>query len=137
MASIAEDVAQRLETAIVDRDILLQLYIPNADSDGNALPDHDSWVGRAEMLLSESFGGATRPTDVHGLWKNPDTNSIIRERTAIVYTYVSEQKLYPALDTLKLFLHAFGHMTKQGEVAFVLDGCLYGITEYDSSLLME
>ena len=127
----------QLGVAGTGRDVFFQLFVPAKDRHGNLLPDFDKWLERAETLLCECFGGATRPTNVHGLWKNPDTEKIIREKTAIVYSYTSRTALENASETLRLFLHTFGLLTDQGEVAFVVDNCMYGITDYDSSLVAQ
>ena len=121
-----------LGAQIFDRDIHLEIYLPTKDSNGHVLLDHALWVDRAEILFCMLFGGATRESDAEGLWLNPETRVIIRERTARVYSFTSAERFAVAGAEIREFLHKFGKLTGQGEVAFSINSNLIGITRFDS-----
>ncbi len=69
--------------------------------------------------MGNLFGAATANAPADGVWKNPKTGQLIREKPILVYTYVSEDD---AQDTDKLkalgdFCRQMGKATRQGEVA--------------------
>jgi hypothetical protein len=121
-----------LGAQIFERDVFLELYLPTKDRQGRTLPDHSLWVARAEKLMSMLFGGATREPDADGIWLNPETDETIRERTARVYSFTSGDQLSNGASSLRQFLHLFGKMTNQGEVAVGVNNTLFGIITFDS-----
>lgn len=126
-----ERLSMTLGANISERYCFVQLYIPTLDQHGMEVVDHQRWVERAETLLATLFGGATRESDSDGIWRNPDTGEIIREKTARINSFTEADVLVDALPTLREFLHLFGYITKQGEVAIEINRSLLGITEFD------
>ncbi len=109
----------------------LTFYIPSKDRNGVEF-DPLPWV--EEALLSDIGGGATALPPVDGAWVDPDTNSLIREKIVLAYTYVDAEKFARYLDRMREFLHRLGRETNQGEVVVEFDNRLYKIREYDSGI---
>lgn len=94
----------------------ITLYIPDADKDGNALPDAEDWIRVAMDLLTTMNGGVTRLAPAEGQWK-PDEGPVVRERTTVLYSNLMRPSEFRRrLPELREFLHQFGRDTGQGEV---------------------
>jgi hypothetical protein len=108
----------------------LTLYIPNKDSAGALIHDHQKWSVEAQGLLTEIGCGATAFPPVDGTWRRPDGTDLW-EQTRIVYTYVDPDRLGTNLQRIRAFLHRFGRETNQGQVVFEFDGWFWSIDKYD------
>jgi len=105
------------------------LYIPDVDCDGKKIKKHQAWVKRGAKLLAEMGGGYTISPAVEGGWLSPIGRLII-DRPTIIYSYLLSD-FSTHLPALRKFLHDLGRETRQGEVAFALDGVFYRITQFD------
>jgi hypothetical protein len=107
----------------------LTLYVPDTDSDGNKLIDHDRWIQDARQLLTHIGSGSTMWPPAEGTWMRPD-GKIIWEKTSVLYTYVIPDQFKNHLPALRRFLHQFGLETKQGQVVLEFEGEFYRIENY-------
>lgn len=119
LGATAEPAAQRLT-----------LYIPNRNRLDEVVADHDRWVREAQELLTQIGRGATAFPPVDGTWEKPD-ESILWEKTRIIYTFIDPDRLAANLTRLREFLHRFGRETDQGEVKFEFDGWIWTIAHFD------
>jgi hypothetical protein len=115
------------EAASVER---LTVYIPSQDRDGAAF-DPAPWVEEALNLLSRIGGGATAMPPADGAWLNPDSDTIVREKVVLVYTFIDPDRMEQQVPNLRRFLHRLGLETNQGEVACEFDGVLLKIQNFD------
>ena len=106
------------------------IYVPDKDKQGNEIGNQRKWVLEALDLLGEINGGATAMPPCEGIWMNAEGEAI-RERPAVVYSYVVPDLFLASLPRIRRFLHRMGRETNQGEVAFEFDGRFYRIRQYD------
>ena len=52
--------------------VLLVLFIPSADREGNAIETQSKWVDNALATLGRIFGGATAYPKVRGIWRDDE-----------------------------------------------------------------
>ena len=119
----------------------LVLYIPNKDKGGKEIKHFQDWIKDAQKILTIIGEGATTMPPADGTWlkekivKKIDKlkdEDMLWEKTIIIYTYISADRLEENLKSLREFLHRFGRETNQGEVVFEFDGKFYRIQKYDS-----
>ena len=119
----------------------LVLYIPNRDKNGKEIKHLQDWIREAQKILTIIGEGATTMPFADGAWLKEKTvenigelkdKDMLWEKTTIIYTYISADRLEENLKSLREFLHRFGRETNQGEVVFEFDGKFYRIQKYDS-----
>lgn len=118
----------------------LVLYIPSKDKDGEEIKHLQKWIKEAQKILTIIGEGSTTMPPADGTWLGEKTigsvselkdEDMLWEKTTIIYTYISADRLEKNLKSLREFLHRFGQETNQGEVVFEVDGKFYRIQEYD------
>ena len=97
--------------------VLIVLFIPSKDKDGNDLPDgndQEMWADAAGDLLTELFGGSTQMPAAKRKWLNEETNTIIPEKVLLVHSYAQpgHARDETRLKKLAVFLHRMGKKTK-------------------------
>jgi hypothetical protein len=58
---------------------------------------------------------------VEGAWRN-DEGEIVKDQPIIVYSFIRPAAFVAQMGRIREFLHRLGRETKQGEVAFELNG---------------
>lgn len=106
------------------RRVLIVLWIPSADRDGEDLPDQDKWSTAALDLFAELYGGATAMPPADGIWRDEDRGKVIRESPILIHCYVTEEQAHDrkAQGKLGAFCRKMGKETRQGEVVLLIDG---------------
>jgi hypothetical protein len=112
--------------------VLIVLFIPSKDKDGNDLSNQEMWADAASDLLSALFGGATIMPPAKGKWLNEETDQIITEPVVLIHCYArpSHASDEDRLKRLAGFLHRMGKETNQGEVAIVIDNVFHRIRKF-------
>lgn len=116
------------------------LYIPNKDKNGRIIKNLNRWKKEAQDILTIFGKGSTMMPPADGTWLRNDIHSIeelkdadiLREKTTLIFAYISPDRFEDNLKPLREFLHRFGRETNQGIVVFEFDGKLYTIGKYDS-----
>ena len=110
---------------------LIVVFIPSKDRDGAAV-DQDYWVVEVLRTLGRLFRGATTYPRGRGVWRdNARGGALIEEEPVIVFSYASPADLTSDnLSVLYVTLARMGREAQQGEIAVVIDGKYYGITDY-------
>lgn len=124
------DVAKELGADGDTSEQQISFYIPNKDAHHNPIPDQSIWVDEAIELLAEINGGATAMPPVEGAWFNDD-GEIVKDQPIIVYSFIRPAAFVAGMPRMREFLHRMGRETKQGEVAFELNGVFYRIRHFD------
>ncbi len=130
MSDIEINVQQALGASGGALNLLVTLYVPTRNRDGDPIGDAAAWLEEGLELLSEAGGGATAML-AEGAWLNPDSDALIREAVHLVYAYVAPQAFELALPNLREYLHRLGRETDQGEVVLEISGRLYRIQQFD------
>lgn len=107
------------------RAIVLRLYIPDRDRDGNEVEHFHYWVNEARLLFTRTFGGSMCIPRTLGTWKVAESNTVIHETTAIVSSFVAVRDVVANLDVLRAFLQDILYFTKPDTVAVEFDGRLH------------
>lgn len=129
---LAVNVAQALGANKPTSVDLVRLYIPNKDAKNQTIPGHQQWCERGLKILADCFGGATATPLHDGIWVNPTDESVVREGTVIVYSFIRALDFDIHLRKIRIFTHLFGRETGQGEVVIEFQNRLYRITEFDA-----
>lgn len=108
----------------------LAIYLPDRDKDGNRIRKYRTWVKEGQLVLARIGGGSTATSPRDGIWINPDDDSIVSEKTTMIYTYFSPRLFKEKVRHVRNFIHRFGRDTRQGEIVFEFDNEMYRITEY-------
>ncbi len=119
---------------------VVTLYIPNKDKNGKTIRNLNRWKKEAHDILTIFGKGSTMMPPADGTWLRNDIDSIeelkdadiLREKTTLIYTYISPDRFEKNLKSLREFLHRFGRETNQGIVVLEIDGKFYTIGKYDS-----
>ena len=67
------------------------IYIPNKDRYNRDIEDINDYIDTTGRILIELNGGVTVLDDMQGGWRDDDTDIIINERTAIVYSFLTKE----------------------------------------------
>lgn len=113
--------------------LLVILFIPTKDKDGNELRDSEMWLAAAIKVLSEQFGGATVMAPAQGAWYNPESGEVISEQVHLVHSYGKPDDAPNHFKQIAKFLHRMGREARQGEIGIVVDGVFHRITNYGKS----
>lgn len=100
----------------------ITLYVP-ATKNVNEEFDNAEYVDRAAVLFSELFGGSTS-TPALGYWLSP-TKGLVKENTALVFTYCNEEDLNRHIDKLVDFCEQLKTELSQESVALEINGEMY------------
>ncbi len=107
------------------------IFVPSVDPEGKPI-NQDYWVDQVLTTLGHLFRGATAYPRGRGVWRDDQRGGLlIKEEPVIVFSYAAAETLtIAALTELYRTLSRLGREGNQGEVAVVIDGKYYGITEY-------
>lgn len=113
--------------------VLIVLFIPSVERDGNTRVDQDAWVERALSFFGSVFGGATAFPKAKGVWRDDERGgALIRDEPVVLQCYVRPSALDDsALDSLRAFCEELGRETKQGEIGIVIDGNYIAIRGFE------
>jgi hypothetical protein len=126
------DIATATGAAAVPSTQCITLYIPDRDKHGKEIGNQRHWVLAAADLLAEVGGGFTIEPASEGGWLDPDTKTIVWDKTVQIYSYIKPENFVPFLPKLRGFLHRLGRETNQGEIAFEFDGRFYRLWNFES-----
>lgn len=107
------------------RRVLIVLWIPSVDRDGNNLPDQAKWTTAALDLFANLYGGATAMPPADGIWRDDDRGGKrIRESPILIHCYVTEEQANErkSQNRLGAFCRKMGKDTRQGEVVLLING---------------
>jgi hypothetical protein len=93
--------------------VLIVLFIPSKDKDGNDLSNQEMWADAASDLLSALFGGATIMPSAKGKWLNEETDQIITEPVVLIHCYARPSHASDE-DRLKVTVHGSNSMKSRG-----------------------
>ena|SRR5437899_2902363 len=107
------------------------IFVPSLDREGKPIVQ-DYWVDQILTTLGNLFRGATAYPRGRGVWRDDQRGGLLlREEPVIVFSYAAAEAVtIAALTELYKTLSRMGREANQGEIAVVIDGTYYGITEY-------
>jgi hypothetical protein len=117
---------QTMATPLVEeghKRVLLVLFIPSADRDGQALSGQNEWVNQALSALGTLFGGATAYPKAQGVWRDDDRGgALVFDEPVVMHCYTTPEDTEDdaKLGKLASFCRRMGRETNQGEVGLVI-----------------
>ena len=120
------------------KSVLMVLFVPSVERDGETPIDQDYWVNEALETLGRLFGGATAFPKAEGVWRDDDRGGVlVHDQPVILHCYAAEDDLAPEeegqdrLAELGRFCKRMGREAKQGEVGLVVDNHYIAFTDFD------
>lgn len=118
---IEEEFAMKLGAEGTIYNEKITLFIAHKTRHELPVQDIDTWIERAEALLSGVGGGATS-VQVRGAWLG-DRSAPLHETTTLVYTYAAPEHIESHAAAIREFVCEYGQTADQGEVAVLLENC--------------
>jgi hypothetical protein len=112
--------------------VLLVLFIPSVERDGETGIDQDRWVAGALDTLGRVFGGATAYPKAKGVWRDDERGALVRDEPVLIHCYTRPEDIEDPenLATLGRFCRLMGREAKQGEVGLVIGDEYFAIRDF-------
>ena len=114
--------------------VLLVLFIPSADRDGNTVVEQATWTTEALGVLGTLYGGATAYPRARGVWRDDERGGIlVFDEPVVMHCYTTPDDIEDQvkLGELGRFCRRMGRETGQGEVGLVIGDEYIAIRELD------
>jgi len=113
--------------------VLLVLFIPSVERDGETPIDQDYWVGEALSLLGRLFGGATAYPRARGVWRDDERGgALVEDNPVVIHCYTEPEAVEAAQNVAELgsFCRRMGREAHQGEIGLIVDDEYLAITDF-------
>ncbi len=113
--------------------ILLVLFIPSVERDGETPINQDYWVDEALQLLGRIYGGATAYPRAKGIWRDSERGgALIKENPVVIHCYTEPEAIEAAENIAELgkFCRRMGREARQGEIGLIIDDEYLAITDF-------
>ena len=113
--------------------LLLVLFIPSVERDGETAIDQDYWVGEALRLLGRLFGGATAYPRARGVWRDDERGgALVEDNPVVIHCYTEPEAMEATQNVAELgrFCRRMGRDAHQGEVGLIVDDEYLAITDF-------
>ena len=103
--------------------VLLVLFVPSSDREGNAIEGQSTWVDSALATLGRIFGGATAYPKARGIWRDDERQgALVLDEPVVIHCYTTPKDVQDEsnLQELGRFCRQMGRETNQGEVELVI-----------------
>jgi hypothetical protein len=113
--------------------LLVVLFVPSVERDGETSIDQDSWVDEALELFGRVFGGATAYPRAKGIWRDDDRDGkLVKDNPVVVHCYMEPQAIKDPHKQAKLgaFCRRLGRDSNQGEVGLIVGDEYLAITDF-------
>ena len=97
--------------------VLVVLFIPSIERDGQTAIDQDRWVGEALDMLGRVFGGATAYPRAKGVWRDDERQgTLVFDEPIVIHCYTTSTDIEDDhhLAELGAFCRRMGRQTNQG-----------------------
>ena len=114
--------------------LLVVLFVPSVERDGETEIDQEYWVNEALGLFGRVFGGATAYPRAKGVWRDDERGgALVRDEPVVVHCYLEPEQIESpeALAELGRFCRRMGREARQGEIGLVIDDEYFAIQDYD------
>ncbi len=115
------------------KSVLLVLFIPSVERDGQTVVDQEHWVGEALRLLGRLFGGATAYPRARGVWRDDARGgALVEDQPVVIHCYTEPGAIEGPQNMAELgrFCRRMGRATNQGEIGLVVDDEYLAITDF-------
>ncbi len=114
--------------------LLVVLFIPSVERDGQTAIDQDQWVDAARDLFGRVFGGATAYPRARGVWRDDEKGGVlVKDNPVVIHSYMDPAAIEGAESQAQLaaFCQRMGRDTNQGEVGLIIDDEYLAITHFE------
>ncbi len=114
--------------------VLVVLFVPSVERDGETAVDQERWVERSLLLLGDVFGGATAYPKARGVWRDDERGGrLVLDEPVVIHVYTSPDAIQDAgnLARLAAFCRAMGRETNQGEIGLVIADEYFAIRDFE------
>jgi hypothetical protein len=113
--------------------VLLVLFVPSVERDGETRVDQQVWVDAALKMLGGTFGGATAYPRAQGVWRDDERNGgLVRDEPIVVHCYTTPDEIEDEgnLAQLGQFCRTMGREARQGEIGLVIGDEYFAIRDF-------
>jgi len=113
--------------------VLLVLFIPSVERDGETPINQDYWVDEALQLLGRLFGGATAYPRAQGIWRDDQRGgALIKDNPVVIHCYTEPDTIEAAQNVAELgqFCRRMGREANQREIGLIIDDAYLAITDF-------
>jgi len=70
--------------------ILVVLFVPSVERDGDTSINQDRWVDAALEMFGEVFGGATAYPNARGIWRDDEQGGgLVKDEPVVIHCYTT------------------------------------------------
>jgi hypothetical protein len=116
--------------------VLIVLFIPSVERDGNSPIDQQYWVDAALEMLGQVFGGATAYPKAKGIWRDDERNGeLVRDEPVVIHCYTTPADIEDSRNLAELgsFCRRMGRDAHQGEIGLVVGDEYFAIRDFTGS----
>ncbi len=114
--------------------VLVILFIPSVQRDGESFIDQDRWVREALEMLGSAFGGATAYPRARGVWRDDErSGALVFDEPVVIHCYTSPEDIEDDdnLAGLGRFCRRMGRETNQGEVGLIIADTYIAVRNFE------
>jgi len=113
--------------------VLVVLFVPSVERDGDTRIDQDRWVTEDLTLFGDVFGGATAYPKAKGVWRDDERDGVlVFDEPVVVHSYMVAEAIEDDQNLARLgaFCRRMGRETNQGEIGLVIADEYFAIHDY-------
>jgi hypothetical protein len=113
--------------------VLVVLFIPSVERDGNSTIDQLFWVDAALEMFGRVFGGATAFPKAKGIWRDDEKGGmLVKDEPVVVHCYTTPVDIENGRNLAALgdFCRKLGREARQGEVGLVVGDEYFAIGDF-------
>src|SRR5262245_48374308 len=114
--------------------VLLVLFIPSVERDGETPIDQSHWVDLTLEVLGRVFGGATAFPRAKGVWRDDERGgALVKDEPVVVHCYTTPADMEDDRNLSELgdFCRKMGREARQGEIGLVAGDEYFAIHDFD------
>ena len=113
--------------------VLLVLFVPSVERDGETPIDQERWVDEALQLLGRLFGGATAYPRAKGVWRDDERGGpLVSDNPVVIHCYTEPEVIEAEQNIAELgeFCRRMGREANQGEIGLIIENEYLAITAF-------
>lgn len=113
--------------------LLVVLFIPSVERDGQTAFDQGLWVDSALEMFGRVFGGATAYPRAKGIWRDEERDgALIKDEPVLIHCYMRPEDIEDEGKQAELgrFCRRLGRETNQGEIGLVVGDEYFAVTDF-------
>jgi hypothetical protein len=114
--------------------VLVVLFIPSVERDGETTIDQQHWVNEALGMFGRVFGGATAYPKAKGVWRDDEAGgALVIDEPIVIHCYTTPGEIHDAanLADLGVFCRRMGREARQGEIGLVIGDEYFAIRNFN------